>query len=202
MVVLGIDIGGAQIRAGMVDENGAIVASRTIATPSDLDAFLPLLHDAIRWLLEATAVPAGVGIGCKGIINPDSTQVETLPGTLHFLEGLRLADLVGLPLDVPVFADNAARVALAAELVWGARAEPSERRDADPRSGRRRARSLPAATCSAATPASPATSGTSRSTRLGRSAPAAIAAASKPSSRPAPSKAKDGPPCTAAAPLR
>jgi glucokinase len=61
-----------------------------------------------------------VGIGCKGIINPDSTQVEVLPGSLHFLEGLRLADLVGLPLDVPVFADNAARVALAAEVVWGA----------------------------------------------------------------------------------
>src|SRR3982751_6021605 len=120
MVVLGIDIGGAQIRAGMVDESGAILASRTIQTPADLDTFLPSLQDAIRWLLEATAVPAGVGIGCKGIINPDSTQIETLPGALHFLEGLRLADLVGLPLDVPVFADNAARVALAAEMVWGA----------------------------------------------------------------------------------
>jgi glucokinase len=120
MVILGIDIGGAQIRAGMVDENGAIIASRTIPTPSDLDAFLPQLHEAVRWLLEATSLPAGVCIGCKGIINPDSTQVETLPGALHFLQGLRLADLVGLPLDVPVFADNAARVALAAEIVWGA----------------------------------------------------------------------------------
>ncbi len=120
MVVLGIDIGGTQIRAGMVDENGAILASRTIQTPADLDSFLPSLRDAIHWLLEATALPAGVGIGCKGIINPDSTQIETLPGPLHFLEGLRLADLVGLPLDVPVFADNAARVALAAEMVWGA----------------------------------------------------------------------------------
>jgi glucokinase len=120
MVVLGIDIGGAQIRAGMVDESGAILASRTIPTPSDMESFVPSLHEAVQWLLEATSVPAGVGIGCKGIINPDSTQVVTLPGTLHFLEGLRLADLVGLPLDVPVFADNAARVALAAEVVWGA----------------------------------------------------------------------------------
>jgi glucokinase len=120
MVILGIDIGGAQIRAGMVDESGAIVASRTIPTPSDLDTFIPSLHEAVAWLLEATDVPGGVGIGCKGIINPDSTMVEILPGTLHFLEGMRLADLVGLPLDVPVFADNAARVALAAEMVWGA----------------------------------------------------------------------------------
>ncbi|HEV3200163.1 MAG TPA: ROK family protein [Bryobacteraceae bacterium] len=120
MVVLGIDIGGTVIRAGMVDDEGAILASRTIPTPNDLDGFVPSLQDAIRWLLEATALPAGVGIGCKGSINPDSTQVEILTGPLHFLEGIRLSDLVGLPMDVPVFADNDARVAMTAEMVWGA----------------------------------------------------------------------------------
>jgi glucokinase len=120
MVVLGIDIDGAQIKAGMVDEAGAILAARTIPTPPDLDTFLPSLQEAVRWLLEATALPAGVGIGCKGIINPDSTRVETLAGGLHYLEGLLLCDLIGLPKDVPVFADNAARVALAGEMVWGA----------------------------------------------------------------------------------
>src|ERR1039457_6830041 len=120
MVVLGIDIGGTTIRAGMVDSDGAILASRTIPTPNDLEVFVPSLQDAIHWLLEATAPPAGVGIGCKGTINPDSTLVEILPGPLHFLEGLRLSDLVGLPMDVPVFADNAARVAMAGEMVWGA----------------------------------------------------------------------------------
>lgn len=120
MVVLGIDIGGNQIRAGMVDADGAILASRTLPTPSDLDTFLPSLQDAIRWLLESTSLPAGVGVGCKGIIDPDSTRIEALPGSLHFLQGLRIADLVGLPLDVPVFADNDARVALAGEMVWGA----------------------------------------------------------------------------------
>jgi glucokinase len=120
MVVLGIDIGGSTIRAGMVDNEGAILASRTVPTPSDLDGFVPSLQDAIRWLLEATALPAGVGIGCKGTINPDSTQVEILSGPLHYLEGLRLSDLVGLPLDVPVFADNDARVAMTGEMVWGA----------------------------------------------------------------------------------
>jgi glucokinase len=120
MVLLGIDIGGTQIRAGMVDDKGAILASRTIPTPGDIEAFVPSLHDAIRWLLEATALPAGVGVGCKGIINPDSTRVEVLPGALHFLEGQALSELIGLPADVPVFADNDARVALAGEMVWGA----------------------------------------------------------------------------------
>jgi len=120
MVVLGIDIGGTQIRAGMVDAEGAILASRTIPTPNDIDVFVPHLHDAIEWLVGATALPAGVGVGCKGIINPENTMVEILPGSLHFLEGLRLSDLVGMPLDVPVFADNDARVAMAGEMVWGA----------------------------------------------------------------------------------
>jgi glucokinase len=120
MIILGIDIGRRQIRAGMVDPDGAIVASRTIPTPSELEAFVPSLHDAIAWLLDATSLPAGVGIGCKGIVNPDTTAVEALPGPLHFLEGTRLSELVGLPQDVPVFADNDARVALTAEMVWGA----------------------------------------------------------------------------------
>ena len=119
-MVLGIDIGGNQIRAGMVDPEGAILASRTIPTPADLDTFLPSLQDAIRWLVESTELPSGVGVGCKGMIDPDTTRIETLRGPLHFLQGLRIVDLVGLPLDVPVFADNDARVALAGEMVWGA----------------------------------------------------------------------------------
>ena len=120
MVVLGIDIGGNQIRAGMVDQEGAILASRTIPTPADLDAFLPALQDAIHWLVESTELPSGAGVGCKGMIDPETTRIESLRGSLHFLEGLRLADLVGLPLEVPVFADNDARVALAGEMAWGA----------------------------------------------------------------------------------
>jgi glucokinase len=120
VVVLGIDIGGNQIRGGMVDDAGAILASRTIQTPGDLDAFLPALQDAVRWLVETNGLPAGVGVGCKGIIDPDSTRIESLHGSLHYLQGLRIVDLVGLPLEVPVFADNDARVALAGEMVWGA----------------------------------------------------------------------------------
>ena len=120
MVVLGIDIGGNQIRAGMVGPDGAILASRTIPTPADLDTFLPGLQEAIGWLVESTELPSGVGVGCKGMIDPDTTRIESLRGPLHFLQGLRIADLVGLPLGVPVFADNDARVSLSGELVWGA----------------------------------------------------------------------------------
>ena len=119
MIILGIDIGGNQTRAGMVDADGALTASRTFQTPSDLEGFLASLHDAVRWLVETTSLPAGVGVGCKGVVNPDSTMVQKLTGTLHYLQEQCLSELVGLPQDVPVFADNDARAALAGEMMWG-----------------------------------------------------------------------------------
>jgi glucokinase len=120
MVVLGIHIGNAQMRAGMVDEKGAILAARSVPTPNELETFCGALREALDWLVGVSGQPGAVGVSCKGKIDPDSTRVEILPGTLHFLEGLALSDLVGMPLEIPVFADNDARVELAGEAVWGA----------------------------------------------------------------------------------
>ena len=116
MPVLGIDIGGTRIKAGLVDDSGRILASRVFKSPVSLDEFRCSIDDIVSGLGEGDI--EGVGIGCKGIINSETTQVEVLPGTLHFLEGLRLADFISKP--VPVHADNDARVALAAEVIWGA----------------------------------------------------------------------------------
>jgi glucokinase len=120
MMILGIDIGGSQVRAGMVDDSGAVAASRTIQTPADLDGFVASLQEAIRWLISTTSLPAGVGVGCKGAVDPDSTLVLRLSGTLHYLQEQSISELVGLPPEVPVFADNDARAALAGEMMWGA----------------------------------------------------------------------------------
>ena len=57
MVILGIDIGATHVKAGMVDETGAILASRSMRTPSDLEAFQLELDGAVRWLIDATEAP-------------------------------------------------------------------------------------------------------------------------------------------------
>jgi glucokinase len=121
MTVLGIDIGGSQIKAGRVNERGDVLASVVVPTPTEPIALQAALHRVIAEL-TADERPAGVGIGCKGIIDPLTTKVEILPGAMHFLEGRLLADLVRPPLaaDTPVYADNDARVALVGESVWGA----------------------------------------------------------------------------------
>jgi glucokinase len=119
MTVLGIDIGGTRIKAGIVDVDGRILAAESAPTPPNVTEFREMLG-ALATSLAAVAggPPSAIGAGCKGVIEPETTRIAVLPGTLHFLEGMRLSEL--MPLDVPVRADNDARVAMAGESVWGA----------------------------------------------------------------------------------
>ena len=70
-------------------------------------------------LKQAKRQVRGIGIGCKGVIDTATSRVNSLPGDLNFLEGQLLADVVE-PGDLPVYADNDARTALIAEVLWGA----------------------------------------------------------------------------------
>jgi glucokinase len=118
MKALGVDIGGTRIKAGLVARDGRILEQRSMETPIDPEEFKRVLAAMILELAPEDGRLAGVGIGCKGIINYETTRIEVLPGLLRPLEGTLLADLV--PLKVPVRADNDAKVALAGELLWGA----------------------------------------------------------------------------------
>lgn len=106
----------------MVDGAGRLVARAAAETPTELDSFCQTLNRLVAGLVAGRGEPQGVGIGCKGIINPQSTVVEVLPGTFRFLEGVRLASLLDAEWArrVPAMADNDARVAMAGEMVWGA----------------------------------------------------------------------------------
>ncbi|HVF27028.1 MAG TPA: ROK family protein [Pyrinomonadaceae bacterium] len=122
MIYLGVDIGGTRIKAGLVDEAGQIVVRKIVDTPTNLDAFKAAFAEVVRDLVAGGASPAGAGVGCKGIVNSATTEVEIVPGTFRFLEGVRLSALVesALGRNVPVYADNDARVALSGEIAWGA----------------------------------------------------------------------------------
>jgi len=121
-MLLGIDIGGTQIKGAAVEETGAVVESLRFDTPPSLDEFRQALPRLIRQLSNSAAPVSAVGIGCKGIVNPETTRLEVLPGTLHYLEGQLLSEIVApaLPRGVPIAADNDARVALHGEVAWGA----------------------------------------------------------------------------------
>lgn len=128
-LVLGLDIGGTQIKGACVDESGTILQGRRISTPASLNEFRQVLCGLVRELIPPPVTIQAVGIGCKGIINPQTTRVDVLPGSLHYLEGQVLSEMIApaLPAETAIAADNDARVALAGEIAWGA---AQNRRDA------------------------------------------------------------------------
>ena len=114
-LALGIDIGGTAIKAGIVGTRGEMFETFHEASPRTASA----LRDFVASVLKQAQRPiCGIGIGCKGIIDTTSTLVQSLPGDLRFLEGQLLSEVVST--DLPVCAENDARAALLAEVLWGA----------------------------------------------------------------------------------
>jgi glucokinase len=120
--VLGLDVGGTEIKAALVSGEGDIIASEHAPTPKTLSDLQQTLQTCTGNLRLKDANIRGVGVGCKGIIDPHTTEVVALPGELNYLQGRKLSEIVMpmLPVPCPVAADNDARVALVGEHVWGA----------------------------------------------------------------------------------
>jgi glucokinase len=115
---LGLDIGGTRIKAGIVNHAGRILKQVESGTPVSPDAFRRAIRQILDNLEIDLSLLAGVGIGCRGVIDYETTRINFVPGHLRSLEGELLRDLV--PVDLPVYADNDAKVAMAGEMVWGA----------------------------------------------------------------------------------
>jgi glucokinase len=104
------------IKAALVGLNGELLASFHEDSPRTVSS---LRHFVQSVRQRATGPVLGVGIGCKGVIDATTTRVNRLPGDLNFLEGSLLRELVTVN-GLPVCADNDARTALVAEVLWGA----------------------------------------------------------------------------------
>ncbi len=116
---IGLDIGGTNLKAGLVDATGQLRVALSEATPRTVDAF-KLLADSFITKLAAQAPIHAIGIGCKGIVDAKTTAVVSSPGDLKHLEGRCLRDLLGpSAAGKPVHVDNDARTALIAEWLWG-----------------------------------------------------------------------------------
>lgn len=114
-LAVGVDIGGTGIKAAIVDIQGDLHDSLHEPSPRSNAALRDFVHSVVK---RATGEVRGIGVGCKGIIDADSTRVKSLPGDLYFLEGQFLSDVIGAG-DLPVCAENDARVALLGEVLWG-----------------------------------------------------------------------------------
>ncbi len=117
-LALGVDVGGTKIAAGVVDEDGRILARRRRSTPST-DATLVL--DAIAELTEELRAEypiKAVGIGAAGFIDATQSTVVFAPHLAWRNEPLR--DRVARRTRLPVLVDNDANTCAWAEWRFGA----------------------------------------------------------------------------------
>lgn len=119
-LVIGLDIGGSKMLAGLVARDGAINRVRQIATAPSPPAILAAAQTLCESLIAASALPVlGIGIGSAGIIDTGASRVifanENLPGW----SGTRLAPL-GAAMDLPIAVENDVRALAYGEALIGA----------------------------------------------------------------------------------
>lgn len=119
-LTIGVDVGGTKIAAGVVDDNGTILARTRVPTPADPQWAVGAIADAIQELQAQHEVTA-VGIGAPGYVNAERSTVLMAPNIDWENEPLkqRVEDTVHLPTVV----ENDANSAAWGEFRFGAASE-------------------------------------------------------------------------------
>ncbi len=112
--VIGVDLGGTKINACLVDKEGHIIERNTVDTEAKKgrNVVLNNIKKAIYGLSFKEAV--AIGIGTPGFIDADK-GVVTFSGNIDGWTGLNLKEAVEDFIDLPVFVENDANIALLAE---------------------------------------------------------------------------------------
>lgn len=119
--VLGIDVGGTKLAAGVVGGDGGVLSYVRDATPSNLDSeglLDVLLRLARRAIDESHSLPVGTGIGCGGpMVFPEGIVSPLhIPAWQDFPLRARVESALGLP----TVLDNDAKAFALGEALFGA----------------------------------------------------------------------------------
>ncbi|GAB3965949.1 ROK family glucokinase [Actinoallomurus acanthiterrae] len=118
-VAIGLDVGGTNIRGGVVTERGELIDSLQLRMPpgGDADTTIAILGGLIGRLRERHPGVEAIGAGAPGMVDFEAGQIKWAPNNayrdLHLKK--RLTDLTGLP----VLVDNDANAAAWAEARFG-----------------------------------------------------------------------------------
>lgn len=113
---IGIDLGGTNLRLGVVDADGQVVDEHRGRAPLDLDDLVAAIRTGLDTLTHRDA--RAMGIGTAGMVDDDGV-VRYAPNLPMFVEA-PLRALVQDIVDVPVIVDNDANVAAWGEFCHGA----------------------------------------------------------------------------------
>jgi glucokinase len=122
--VIGVDLGGTQLRAALVAADGTIIVherSRTFIEqgPTAVIARMLRMISRVREALPASGDLLGIGVGAPGPLTPE-TGIVYAPPYMPGWYNIQLRDAVAEPTGLPVMIDNDANVAALAEWRFGA----------------------------------------------------------------------------------
>lgn len=121
-LLVGVDVGGTKVAAGLVNANGEILSSIRVpmVSSSTAEEGLQAVSTAISAVIGEAAEPVkGIGICAPGPLDP-KTGVILNPPNLPCWRNYPLAETVQKQHQVPVKVDNDANAAALAEARWGA----------------------------------------------------------------------------------
>ena len=123
--LIGVDIGGTNIKLALVGKRARLIRKRTFSTTSfkDKSALINGIVDEIEDIIASQGIKKkdiiGVGIGAPG-------AVDIRTGTVHYLINIPdwcevpLGDILKKRLKIPVFVDNDVNVMALGEVYFGA----------------------------------------------------------------------------------
>jgi len=116
----GFDLGGTQLKYGLVDDSGGLVLKGKAPTPATMDGLLGLIEECWRRITARSPGPVrSCGFGFAGFYSLRDRKILHSPN-YQGLDGFDLIPALRRFIDVPVAIDNDANMAAYGEYMYGA----------------------------------------------------------------------------------
>jgi glucokinase len=123
-LTIGVDVGGTKIAAGVVDEDGTILAEDRVESPAEsVEAIEQAIADLVASLAEGREI-AAVGVGAAGFVDATRSRVLTAPNLAW--KDLDLRAHLEARTGLPVVIENDANAAAWGEFRFGAAREDDD----------------------------------------------------------------------------
>ena len=124
--VVGVDVGGTNIKLGVVGPSGQVIVRNSFATKPFASSRIRLIA-ALAHEIEASIITAGltkkqiagVGIGLPGLVDYEKGFVRFLPNIPGW-KNVQLKSILQKKINLPVFVDNDVKIITLAESKFGA----------------------------------------------------------------------------------
>jgi glucokinase len=120
--VIGLDIGGTKIRAGVVGDDARVhnIAVSSTNAVDGAEAIMGRVHDVLDGLLRIAPEVEAIGIGATGRVDTSTGQIVGATDMLPGWRGVALGDIVRGWFGLPVAVDNDGNAAAIGEAWAGA----------------------------------------------------------------------------------